>query len=85
MNDVWQDRVPPQSIEAEQAVLGSVFLDAEVIIDALEYIEPKDFYRRNHQLIFQTMLTLNDRNEAIDVITVKDRLAQENLLEDVGG
>lgn len=54
------------------------FLDAEVIIDALEYIEPKDFYRRNHQLIFQTMLTLNDRNEAIDVITIKDRLEQEN-------
>ena len=85
MNEVWQDRVPPQNIEAEQAVLGSVFLDAEVIIDALEYIEPKDFYRRSHQIIFQTMLTLNDRNEAIDIVTIKDRLEQENLIEDVGG
>lgn len=53
MNEVWQDRIPPQNIEAEQAVLGSVFLDAETIIDAMEYIEPKDFYRRGHQIIFR--------------------------------
>ncbi|EPI02549.1 MULTISPECIES: replicative DNA helicase [unclassified Enterococcus] len=85
MNEVWQDRVPPQNIEAEQAVLGSVFLDAETIIDAMEYIEPKDFYRRSHQIIFETMIELNDRNEAIDVVTVKDRLEQGNLLEDAGG
>ena len=71
MNEVWQDRIPPQNIEAEQAVL--------------EYIEPKDFYRRGHQIIFETMIELNDRNEAIDVVTVKDRLEQANLLEDAGG
>lgn len=85
MNEILQDRIPPQNIEAEQAVLGSVFLDAEMMIEALEYIEAKDFYRRSHQLIFQTMLILNERNEAIDLITVKDRLEQDNLLEDVGG
>ncbi len=67
-------------------VLGSVFLDAETIIDAMEYIElQKDFYRRGHQIIFETMIELNDRNEAIDVVTVKDRLEQANLLEDAGG
>ena len=85
MNEVWQDRVPPQNMEAEQAVLGSVFLDAEVIIEAMEYIEPKDFYRRSHQLIFQTMITLSERNEAVDVITVKNKLEEEQVLEDVGG
>lgn len=85
MNEAWQDRIPPQSIEAEQAVLGSVFLDADVIVDAMEYIEAKDFYRRSHQLIFQTMLTLNNRGEAIDVITMKERLEQEQVLEDIGG
>ena len=58
MNEVWQDRIPPQNIEAEQAVLGSVFLDAETIIDAMEYIEPKDFYRRGHQIIFETMIAV---------------------------
>ena len=51
----------------------------------MEYIEPKDFYRRGHQIIFETMIELNDRNEAIDVVTVKDRLEQANLLEDAGG
>ena len=48
-------------------------------------LEPKDFYRRGHQIIFETMIELNDRNEAIDVVTVKDRLEQANLLEDAGG
>lgn len=85
MNEVMQDRVPPQNIEAEQAVLGSIFLDAESIIEAMEYIETKDFYRRSHQLIFETMLNLNNRSEAIDVITVKDQLENQNLVEDVGG
>jgi replicative DNA helicase len=43
MNEVWQDRVPPQDIEAEQAVLGAVFLDSDAIIEAMELIEPRDF------------------------------------------
>lgn len=85
MNEVIQDRIPPQNIEAEQAVLGSIFLDAESIIEAMEYIETKDFYRRSHQLIFETMLNLNNRSEAIDVITVKDQLENQKLVEDVGG
>ncbi|MBP1041331.1 replicative DNA helicase [Vagococcus sp. BWB3-3] len=85
MNEVMQDRIPPQNIEAEQAVLGSIFLDAESIIEAMEYIETKDFYRRSHQLIFETMLNLNNRSEAIDVITVKDQLENQKLVEDVGG
>lgn len=85
MSEVWQERVPPQNIEAEKAVLGSVFLDAETIVDAMEYIEPNDFYQRRHQIVFQTMIELNNRNEAVDVITVKARLEQENLLEDAGG
>ncbi|MGX6962095.1 replicative DNA helicase [Vagococcus xieshaowenii] len=85
MNEVLQERIPPQNIEAEQAVLGSVFLEADAIVEAMEYITDQDFYRRSHQLIFQTMLALNERNEAIDVITVKDQLESLNLLEDIGG
>lgn len=85
MEHIQQDRVPPQSIEAEQAVLGSVFLNADALIEAMEYIDSADFYRRSHQLLFQTMLDLNNRNEAIDVITMKTELEQKQLLEDVGG
>lgn len=85
MNELWQEQLPPQNLEAEQAVLGSVFLDQDAVVEAMEFIEPKDFYRRNHQLIFQAMIELANRNEAIDVITMKDQLEQFNLLEDIGG
>ena len=51
----------------------------------MEYIVPEDFYRRGHQLIFRAMIQLNDRNEAIDVVTVKELLEQQNQLEDAGG
>ncbi|WP_423356989.1 replicative DNA helicase [Melissococcus plutonius] len=85
MNELLQDRIPPQNIEAEQAVIGSIFLDADAIVEAMEYVDAKDFYRRNHQIIFQAMLTLNNKNEAIDVVTIKDCLEKENLLEDSGG
>ena len=84
-NEAFQDRLPPQSIEAEQAVLGAIFLDTETVVGALEFLEPQDFYRRGHQLIFQTMLDLNDRNEAIDIVTVMNNLESQNQLEDVGG
>ncbi|MEG0255185.1 MAG: replicative DNA helicase [Vagococcus sp.] len=85
MELIQQDRIPPQSIEAEQAVLGSVFLDSESIVEAMEYIEAKDFYRRSHQTIFQIMIDLNNRNEAIDAITVKEQLEQKKMIEDIGG
>ena len=83
MNEVWQNQIPPQDIEAEQAVLGAIFLDADSIIDAMEIIEPQDFYRRSHQIIFQAMIQLNDRNESIDLITLKAE--KSNSLEDIGG
>ena len=85
MNEVWQNQVPPQDIEAEQAVLGAVFLDADAIIDAMEVIAPEDFYRRSHQIIFQAMIQLNDRSESIDLITLKAEIKKSNSLEDVGG
>lgn len=85
MNEVWQNQIPPQDIEAEQAVLGAIFLDADSIIDAIEIIEPQDFYRRSHQIIFQAMIQLNDRNESIDLITLKAEIEKSNSLEDIGG
>ena len=85
MNEVWQNQIPPQDIEAEQAVLGAIFLDADSIIDAMEIIEPQDFYRRSHQIIFQAMIQLNDRNESIDLITLKAEIEKSNSLEDIDG
>ncbi|KRM86375.1 replicative DNA helicase [Liquorilactobacillus vini] len=83
--DLSMDRLPPQNIEAEQAVLGSAFLSADALIEAMQYVNADDFYRRAHQIIFQTMTDLNDQDKAIDVITVNNRLTEQNLLDDVGG
>lgn len=79
------DRLPPQNIEAEQSVLGAILLNPEALISAMEYIESIDFYRRSHQLIFQAMVDLSERNEAIDVVTIADTLESRNQLEDIGG
>lgn len=83
--DIIGNRLPPQNIEAEQSVLGSILLDPEAIILAMEFVETNDFYRRAHQLIFQSMNELNEKNEAIDVITIANNLEAKNQLEDVGG
>lgn len=83
--DIQGDRLPPQNIEAEQSVLGSVLLDAEALIAALEYIDENDFYRRSHQLIFKAMMELNEDNRAIDVVTITDLLESSGHLEDIGG
>lgn len=79
------DRLPPQNNGAEQSVLGSILLQPTALISAMEFIQANDFYRRSHQLIFQTMVDLNERNEEVDIVTVADRLENSKQLEDVGG
>lgn len=84
-NDIMTDNLPPQNIEAEQAVLGAIFLNTDALADAMEYVEPDDFYRRAHQILFQAMVDLNNDGEAIDVLTVQNYLTTNNQLDDVGG
>ena len=79
------DNLPPQNIEAEQAVLGAIFLNTDALADAMEYVEADDFYRRSHQILFQSMVDLNNNSEAIDVLTVQNYLSTNNQLDDVGG
>lgn len=84
-NDIMTDNLPPQNIEAEQAVLGAIFLNTDALADAMEYVEADDFYRRAHQILFQVMVDLNNDGEAIDVLTVQNYLTTNNQLDDVGG
>lgn len=84
-NDIMTDNLPPQNIEAEQAVLGAIFLNTDALADAMEYVEADDFYRRAHQILFQAMVNLNIDGEAIDVLTVQNYLTTNNQLDDVGG
>lgn len=85
MSDLFADRMPPQNIEAEQAVLGAIFLEPSSLTLASEILIPEDFYRAAHQKIFNVMLKLADQGKAIDLITVTEELAVANLLEDIGG
>ena len=85
MNDSMMDRVPPHNHEAEQSVIGAIFLEPQALITASEILLPTDFYRTAHQKIFQTMLNLSDQGKAIDVITVTEELSAKKELEDVGG
>lgn len=61
MSELFSERIPPQSIEAEQAVLGAVFLDPAALMPASEILIPEDFYRAAHQKIFHAMLRVADR------------------------
>ncbi|MGX9136554.1 replicative DNA helicase [Rummeliibacillus sp. JY-2-4R] len=85
MNDPQLDRVPPHNQEAEQSVIGAIFLEPQALITASEILLPDDFYRSAHQKIFQTMLRLSDQGKAIDIVTVTEELSSHNELEDVGG
>jgi len=79
------ERVPPQNLEAEQGVLGSMLLDRDAIARALEGLRAEDFYRDAHRVIFQAMVELFERGEPVDLITVTNRLAATGKLEDIGG
>jgi len=78
-------RVPPQSLEAEMSVLGSMLLDKEAIAKAVEMLRPGDFYREAHRLIFEGIVQVFDEGEAVDLITVSEKLRQMGVLEEVGG
>jgi replicative DNA helicase len=79
------DKLPPQSIEAEQSVLGSLLLDKKAIVKIADILKPDDFYRDVHKMIFETMLELFEKNEPIDIMTVSNRLDEKKLLEKIGG
>ena len=85
MNESMMERVPPHNHEAEQSVIGAIFLEPQALITASEILMPDDFYRTAHQKIFQTMIRLSDQGKAIDVVTVTEELSAKKELEDVGG
>lgn len=85
MSDLYADRLPPQNIEAEQALLGAIFLEPSSLTLASELLIPEDFYRASHQKIFTCMLKLSDQGEPVDLVTVTSELADQKILEEVGG
>lgn len=78
-------RIPPQSLVAEKAVLGACLLNESAIFSAMEFVRAGDFYKKEHQAIFQVMLDLNAGGCICDVVAVAERLAKDGQLELVGG
>ena len=82
---MYDEKILPQDIEAEKAVLGAILIDNEVLSTVVEVLDSNDFYRESHRIIFKTMLDLYENHKAIDLITVVDSLKKENQLETVDG
>ena len=78
-------KVPPHDVEAEQAVIGSMLTDKDAVIAAIEALREEDFYREDNRIIYSAMLSLYNRAEPIDIITVKAELEQLGKFEQVGG
>lgn len=78
-------KIPPNDIEAEQAVLGSMLTDKDAVSSAIEILNKEDFYREDNKAIFEAMVNLYSRPEPIDIITVKDELLSIGKFDVVGG
>ena len=79
------DKVPPQSIEAEQSVLGSMIIEREAIYIVAELLRGTDFYRTAHQKIFEAIIALSEKGEPVDLVTLADELQRRRSLEEAGG
>ncbi|MEG0388167.1 MAG: replicative DNA helicase, partial [Niameybacter sp.] len=85
MDETQIMRIPPHNIEAEQSVLGAIIMDHEALIVATESLRPKDFYRPDHQQIYEAMVELHVSNSPVDLVTIQNRLAEKSVLEQIGG
>ncbi|WP_308636965.1 replicative DNA helicase [Paenibacillus silvisoli] len=84
-DEMMFDRVPPQNMEAEQAVLGAVLLQTEALITAMERLRSEDFYLPSHQLLFDAMVDLGENSQPIDLVTLTAYLQDRQQLEEIGG
>jgi replicative DNA helicase len=83
--DPYRDRTPPYNEAAEQAVISAVLLDPNSILRATEYLDDTMFYREGHRRLFRTMITLSERGDVIDPLTLTEELQRTGQLEAVGG
>ena len=79
------EKLPPQSLEAEMAVLGSMLLDREATALAIEMLNQSYFYKDAHKKIYSAIIKIFDENRAVDLITVVEELKRNNALDEVGG
>ncbi len=78
-------RLPPQNVEAEQALLGTIMIQDQALLKVVELLVPEDFYRESHRVLFEAMLILFEQGQSHDLITVSSFLSDQNRLEKAGG
>lgn len=78
-------KIPPQNVEAEQSVLGSLLIDKEAVVKIADIVRPEDFYKENHKKIFEAMIELYEKREPIDVLSLTSRLSDRADLDFIGG
>jgi len=78
-------KLPPQNIEAEKSLLGALLLDKNSIVKVVDFLQPKDFYKKIHQEIYQVAVELFEKSEPIDLLAISTRLKEKGLLENIGG
>ena len=79
------ERLPPHSIEAEEALLGSLLIDPDALFEVNSFLRPDAFYRTQNRWIYEAILRLSDRREPVDLITLTEELRRLEQLEDIGG
>jgi replicative DNA helicase len=79
------DRTLPHNLDAEKSVLGAILINNQAFNQAAEVIDSQDFFRDAHRRIFEKMVVLTDRNEPVDLVTLKDELVRSDELDEVGG
>jgi len=85
MPNEFPEKLPPQSIEAEQGLIGCLMLDKDAILKVVDFLQVQDFYRGIHQNIYRVCRELFEKGEPIDLLSVANRLKEKNLLEEIGG
>src|SRR5947207_8020773 len=85
MPEVAIDRALPHNLEAERSVLGAILIHNDAFNSAAEVLNPRDFFRDAHRRIFEKMVQLSERGNAIDFITLKEELSRTGELDEVGG
>lgn len=83
MEDAAITRIMPNSLEAEQSVVGSMMMDKQAIITAGEMLTVEDFYHRQYGVMFQTMVDMNNEGKAVDIVTLQERLKEKNVPAEV--
>src|SRR3989344_2696626 len=80
-----RDRIPPQSLESERALLGALLLRPDAIHDVADLVSQDSFYAEKHRIIFEAMRLLSERGDPIDLLTLSERLGGQGTLERAGG